>query len=93
MINKETEVSYEVVKQMASDVLFQFQSDFSVATSGYAGPAGGTKLNPVGTVFIAVSSKERTISRRFLFSGGRDSVVNQSVITGVEFLIEELKSQ
>ena len=48
-----TEVSTEVVRQMAEGVRKSFLADYSIATSGYAGPSGGTNNNPIGTVFIA----------------------------------------
>ena len=93
IIREETEVCSKVVEQMAEGVRNKFLADFSVATSGYAGPVGGTDINPVGTVFIAISSKERIVSKRFVFSGSRESIVNQVVIKGVGFLLEELKNQ
>ena len=77
---------------MAQGVRNKFSADFSVATSGYAGPTGGSELNPIGTVFIAISSKEKTISKRFVFVGDRESIVSQSVISGAEFLMEVLKN-
>ena len=92
VIKEKTEVCSEVVQQMAQGVRNKFSADFSVATSGYAGPTGGSELNPIGTVFIAISSKEKTISKRFVFLGDRESVVSQSVISGAEFLMEVLKN-
>ena len=92
VIKEKTEVCSEVVQQMAQGVRNKFSADFSVATSGYAGPTGGSELNPIGTVFIAISSKEKTISKRFVFLGDRESIVSQSVISGAEFLIEVLKN-
>ena len=92
VIKEKTEVCAEVVQQMAEGVRNKFSADFSVATSGYAGPTGGSELNPIGTVFIAISSKEKTISKRFVFLGDRESVVSQSVISGAEFLMEVLKN-
>ena len=92
VIKEKTEVCSEVVQQMAQGVRNKFSADFSVATSGYAGPTGGSELNPIGTVFIAISSKEKTISKRFVFLGDRESVVGQSVISGAEFLMEVLKN-
>jgi PncC family amidohydrolase len=92
VIKEKTEVCAEVVQQMAQGVRNKFSADFSVATSGYAGPTGGSELNPIGTVFIAISSKEKTISKRFVFLGDRESVVSQSVISGAEFLMEVLKN-
>ncbi|MEC9208847.1 MAG: CinA family protein [Bacteroidota bacterium] len=93
IIREKTVVCSEVVEQMSEGVRHKFSSDFSIATSGYAGPTGGTELNPVGTVFIAISSEENTISERFVFTGDRESVISQSVIKGVKLLMEELKNQ
>ena len=92
VLKQKQAVSSLVVEQMAEGVRNKFLADFGIATSGYAGPTGGTKLNPIGTVFIAISSNQKTISKRFVFSGDRESVVGQSVIKGVNFLIDELKS-
>jgi PncC family amidohydrolase len=92
LIKEKTEVCAEVVQQMAQGVRNKFSADFSVATSGYAGPTGGSELNPIGTVFIAISSKEKTISKRFVFVGDRESIVSQFVISGAEFLMEVLKN-
>ena len=92
VIEEKTAVSSEVSEQMAVGVRDKLSADFSIATTGYAGPTGGTELNPLGTVFIAVSSKEKTISRRFVFTGDRESVVNQVIIHGIDFLVEELKN-
>ena len=92
VIKEKTEVCAEVVQQMAEGVRNKFSADFSVATSGYAGPTGGSELNPIGTVFIAISSKEKTFSKRFVFVRDRESIVSQSVISGAEFLMEVLKN-
>ena len=91
IINEKTEVSFEVVEKMAIAVRNKLPSDFSVSTSGYAGPEGGGNINPVGTVFIAISSNNKTISERFIFSGDRESIINQCVFKGLELLIREIK--
>ena len=93
LIKEKSEVCSEVVEQMAEGVRNKFSADFSIATSGYAGPTGGSEFNPVGTIFLAISSKEKTISKRFVFAGDRESVVSQAVISGVKFLLRELKNQ
>lgn len=93
IIREKTEVCVEVVEQMSLAVRNRFSSDFSIATSGYAGPTGGTELHPIGTVFIAISSKNGTVSRRFFFQGERSSVISQVIVAGIQFLLEELKNQ
>ena len=93
IINKKTEVSSQVAEEMANGVRKKLLVDFSIATTGYAGPKGGSELHPLGTVFFAVSSRKKTISNRFLFEGDRESIVSQAVVKAVALLIEELKSQ
>ena len=93
VIDKESEVSAEVVIQMAEGVRESFSADFSVATSGYAGPTGGSINNPIGTVFIAVSSYRSTEVERFVFSGDRQSIVNQATESALELLYSAVKKQ
>ena len=86
-----TEVSTEVVKQMAEEVRKSFLADYSIATSGYAGPSGGTSNNPIGTVFIAISSASGINIERFIFSGDRQSIVNQASEKAVSLLYDAIK--
>ena len=67
-------VSEECVREMATGALDTLGVDVSVAVSGIAGPSGGTPDKPVGTVWIAVASRERTIATKFIF--GRDRIKN-----------------
>ena len=93
IINEETEVSSEVVKQMAKSVLEKFDANFAVATTGYAGPAGGTNKNPIGTVFVAIASVVGVVVNRFVFLGDRQSVVNQASESALSLLYNEIKKQ
>ena len=86
-----TEVSTEVVRQMAEGVRKSFLADYSIATSGYAGPSGGTNNNPIGTVFIAISSVGGVDVERFIFSGDRQSIVNQASEKAVSSLYDAIK--
>lgn len=65
-------VSREVVEEMVSGAMKTLGSDCAVATSGIAGPGGGSPEKPVGTVWIAVSYKEKVRSRLFLFGKNRE---------------------
>ena len=93
LINKKTEVSAEVVSQMANSVRKSFFADYSVATSGYAGPTGGTLNNPIGTVFIAITHLINTEVNRFIFEGSRESIVNQASEKSLELLCCAIKKQ
>ena len=93
IIDEKTEVSVEVVKQMAKSVLEKFDANFAIATTGYAGPAGGTNKNPIGTVFIAIASVVGVVVSRFIFLGDRQSVVNQASESALSLLYTEIKKQ
>ena len=93
IIDEKTEVSVEVVNQMAKSVLEKFDANFAIATTGYAGPAGGTNKNPIGTVFIAIASVVGVVVSRFVFLGDRQSVVNQASESALSLLYNEIKKQ
>jgi len=80
-------VSRSVVEHMAEGVRKLLRSDVSVATSGIAGPSGGTAEKPVGTVWIAVSSEDKTISRQFKFGSLRE----QNIIRATQAALLMLK--
>ena len=91
IIDEKTEVSSEVVNQMAKSVLEKFDANFAIATTGYAGPAGGTDKNPIGTVFVAIASVVGVVVNRFVFLGDRQSVVNQASESALSLLYNEIK--
>lgn len=64
-------VSKDCVIQMAEHAKIKFDSDYAISTSGIAGPTGGTAEKPVGTVWVAVSSPEKTIALKFIFGDDR----------------------
>ena len=74
-LNKFGAVSEQVVKSMAIHAREKFKSDYSIATSGIAGPDGGTADKPVGTVWLAVSNNEKTITRKLRLGNGRGKVI------------------
>ena len=67
-------VSEEVVREMSLGALDTLGADVALSISGIAGPTGGTPDKPVGTVWMAVSSRERTVVQKHLF--GRDRLKN-----------------
>lgn len=79
-------VSKECVLQMAEHAKLKFHSDYSIATSGIAGPAGGTPEKPVGTVWIAVSSPEKTLAMKFIFGDDRQRNIKMTAATALNML-------
>ena len=90
-ITKHTAVSSQVVSKMAENVSKKFNSEYSIATSGYAGPFGGDDNNPIGTVYIAIKTPVDTIVNKFLFSGDRSIILDQVKLKSLEILLQEVK--
>ena len=89
-INKYGAVSQQVVEQMAEGVRNKLHTDYGISTSGIAGPNGGTKEKPVGTVWIAVSSKNRVISRKLKLGYNRERNIHVSSLSVLNLLRLEL---
>ena len=79
-------VSKEVVEGMAQGARTLFGTDYTVATSGIAGPGGGTKEKPVGTTWIAVASSMGTKSEVFVMGTYRERNIEKSTITALDLL-------
>ena len=71
ILEKHGAVSEPVAKSMAEGVRTKSNVDIGIATTGIAGPTGGTKDKPVGLVFIAISTNKGTIVEKFQFHGNR----------------------
>ncbi|MDA3780001.1 MAG: CinA family protein [Bacteroidales bacterium] len=87
-INQYGAVSKVVVEEMAKGAIKQFNSDYSIATSGIAGPGGGTIEKPVGTIWIAVANREKTISKKFLFRNNREINIQKTSLKALNMLRE-----
>ena len=84
-------VSEQTVREMAEGARALMQTDYAIATSGIAGPTGGTPDKPVGTVWIAWAMPEGTIAKCFHFGVARErEQITQRAVTAA--LVELIKS-
>ncbi len=86
VLNKFGAVSKQVVLQMVEKVRILLNSDYSLAVSGIAGPDGGTPDKPVGTVWIAVASKNQSIAKEFHFGDIRERNIQRASIAALNML-------
>lgn len=83
-------VSNQVVESMAQNALRLFRSDYAVATTGNAGPTKGDSGAEVGTVYIAIATKNGVYSEKFMLGNHRIKVINKAVNKALEMLLKEI---
>ena len=85
-------VSEQTVRQMAEGVRALMHTDYAIATSGIAGPTGGTPDKPVGTVWIAWATPTGTETQCFHFGAAREreQITHRAVTTALVKLIQSL---
>ena len=86
-------VSEQVARQMAEGARHATGADYAIATTGIAGPSGGTAEKPVGTVWIAVATPERTIATMRPSGTDRGQIINRASAYAIEMLYKELKCE
>lgn len=84
-------VSQQVVEQMATGVRKKMNTTYAIATSGIAGPTGGTPAKPVGTVWIAVASENGVIAKKFVFGKERDINIERTAVAALGMLNEMMQ--
>ncbi|GAA4086783.1 competence/damage-inducible protein A [Mucilaginibacter panaciglaebae] len=84
-------VSEETVVEMAEGALRNFKSDYAIAVTGIAGPDGGTPDKPVGTVWIAAASAQKTVRKKFTFGSKRLQNIERSASAALFMLNTLLK--
>jgi len=90
-LDKYGAVSEETVVEMVEGALRNFKSDYAIAVTGIAGPDGGTVDKPVGTVWIAVASAEKTVQKKFTFGSKRLQNIERSASAALFMLNTLLK--
>lgn len=83
-------VSEETVIEMANLVRTRFNTDIGIATSGVAGPGGGTPEKPVGTVWLAYADKDKTITRKLQLSKDRNINIRTASIGALNLIRQNI---
>ncbi len=85
-INTVGAVSEETVTKMVNEVLKKMNVDYAIATSGIMGPEGGTKEKPVGTIWIAVGNKNKTVTHQLNLRFDRERNITMTGMFGLNML-------
>lgn len=86
IIQEHGAVSEPVVLALAENVKKVFNADVAVSISGIAGPSGGTKEKPIGTVWIGYSDKDKTVAKKFQFTKDRGINIQYSAIAALNMI-------
>lgn len=86
-LHTEGVVSEQTVIEMAQGAMKSMNSDFSVATSGIAGPSGGTEELPIGTIWVVAASRTRMLTHCIRnYDKGREQNTRNAVLIALEML-------
>jgi nicotinamide-nucleotide amidase len=90
LIKEYSVVSQAVAEAMALGVQRVMSTDYSIATTGNAGPSKGDSAAEIGEVWIAIATPDKLISERFNFGQPRSKVIDRAVNKALEMLQKEI---
>jgi nicotinamide-nucleotide amidase len=90
LIEKHGAVSEQVARALAEHARACSKSDYALATTGVAGPSGGSPEKPVGTVYVALAASGETIAKKFFFPTDRETFKQIATEAALELLRRKL---
>jgi nicotinamide-nucleotide amidase len=84
-------VSEQTAIAMSTGLLKLLDTDYTIATTGVAGPGGGTSENPVGTAWLAVASRDRVVTKKVKFSSNRVTNIERFASNALNLLRLEIE--
>ena len=93
VLDEQTAVCEEVACQMVKGACKTLNTDFAISATGFAGPTGGTKDIPIGTIWLACGTPEKQVSFKVQEDHGRD--INLAIATNkaIQMFLDFLKSE
>ena len=92
IVTKHGAVSYETCLSMVKNLSRISMTNISVSITGIAGPRGGTKLKPVGLVFIGIKKGNKTLVKKYLFKNKkRVSIQRAAIIKALNLILSFIK--
>ncbi|MCG8410894.1 MAG: competence/damage-inducible protein A [Bacteroidales bacterium] len=89
-LNEYGAVSKQVVEEMAIGVKKLYKTDLAIATSGIAGPTGGTFEKPIGTTWIAIADSNGVYAEKYIFGDQRERNIKRASLTALNMLQKRL---
>ncbi|NFO12314.1 nicotinamide-nucleotide amidohydrolase family protein [Clostridium botulinum] len=90
-LDKYGAVSEQVAIEMAEGIAKTSRTNIGIATTGIAGPGGGTAEKPVGLVYIGICIKGKAYARRYIFNGNREEVRNLATMSALDMVKREVE--
>lgn len=90
-LDKYGAVSEQVAIEMAEGISKTSKTDIGIATTGIAGPGGGTAEKPVGLVYIGICINGNAYAKRYVFKGNRAKVRNSATIAALDMIRREVE--
>ena len=93
LLAEKTAVCEEVAQQMVVGACKTLNTDYAIAATGIAGPGGGTKENPVGTIWLACGTQDKQVTVKVEEDHGRD--INLAIATNIamQMFLDFLKTE